>query len=326
MCFRCVKEFSVFERDADTPNANVPRLLSKTGLFTDTRNLVPQSGLTEYDVNSPLWSDGASKRRFVALPDGQFINFRNDNYWDLPNRSVLVKHFELPSSATTWRRIETRVLVKSNDKWSAFTYVWNEAQTDAELVVEGTSNEYEVWNADENILRTQRWVVPSQNQCFQCHTQNSNIALGLSTLQLNKDDQLNRLNDLQLLKGFDPSTIPTLDKLVNPRDTKLDLALRARSYLHSQCFHCHMPQGTTPANIDLRYSAATEDLFRAPLLGSGGITDPLIIKPGVPNESILFQRFLRGSASGAMPPLGVEMTDQHGADLLKQWIESLNRK
>lgn len=312
------------KKDDATQNPDIPQNLSQTGLFKDTKNLIPQSGLTEYDVNSPLWSDGASKRRFAALPNGEYMNFQKNSYWELPNKTVLVKHFELPKTATANQKVETRVMIKSNDKWSAFTYVWNDEQTDAKLNLTGVTKNYNVWDATQGQVVHQRWSVPTQNQCFQCHTQNANMALGISTHQLNKDDQLNRLNDLELLKGFDSVEVITLPKLANPYDTKLDLASRAKSYLHTQCFHCHMPQGPTPASIDLRYTSLTEDLYRAPSLGNGGIEDSLIIKPGLPDESILYHRFLRKNASIAMPPLGVQIVDKRGADLLKLWIESLN--
>ena len=54
-----------------------PRLLSQTGLFTDTARHVPDPGLIPYDVNAPLLSDGAAKNpRFMALPGG-----RRSNRW-----------------------------------------------------------------------------------------------------------------------------------------------------------------------------------------------------------------------------------------------------
>jgi uncharacterized repeat protein (TIGR03806 family) len=312
------------EKDSAVQAPKIPRLLSQTGLFKETINLIPQSGLTEYEVNSPLWSDGAIKRRFVALPNGQHLNFKTDTYWELPNKTVLVKHFELAKSASINQRVETRVLIKANDTWSAFTYIWNEDQRDAELSLNGASKNYQVWDSVKGETTTQTWSVPSQNQCFQCHTQNANVSLGISTPQLNKDDQLKDLNDLELLKGFDPKTISALPKMANPYDSNLGLEVRAKSYLHTQCFHCHMPGGPTPASIDLRYTSKTEDLFKAPSLGNGGIEDPWIIRPGNAEESLLYHRFLRMNPSSAMPPLGVLRVDTRGAELIKMWIESLS--
>ena len=45
-----------------------PPLLSQTGAFQNTSTLTPGGRLIPYTVNSPLWSDGAVKRRWLALP------------------------------------------------------------------------------------------------------------------------------------------------------------------------------------------------------------------------------------------------------------------
>ncbi len=45
-----------------------PRKLSETGLFRSVRGHEMQPGLIPYSVNSPLWSDGAFKARWIALP------------------------------------------------------------------------------------------------------------------------------------------------------------------------------------------------------------------------------------------------------------------
>jgi len=50
-----------------------PRLLSQTGVFASLADLRPSPGLIPYDVNAPLWSDGAVKRRWVALPPGSRV-------------------------------------------------------------------------------------------------------------------------------------------------------------------------------------------------------------------------------------------------------------
>ena len=44
-------------------NNNLPTQLSDTGIFTDLTDLTPASGLVEYDLNQPFWSDGTLKRR-----------------------------------------------------------------------------------------------------------------------------------------------------------------------------------------------------------------------------------------------------------------------
>ena len=54
---------------AEAPATALPAKLSETGCF-DTDNLTAAvSGVIPYSVNSPLWSDGAEKQRWFALPD-----------------------------------------------------------------------------------------------------------------------------------------------------------------------------------------------------------------------------------------------------------------
>ena len=48
--------------------SSVPARLSETGLFSDVASLTPAAGVVPYEVNVPFWSDGALKRRWMALP------------------------------------------------------------------------------------------------------------------------------------------------------------------------------------------------------------------------------------------------------------------
>lgn len=57
-----------------TAEESLPTTLSATGVFTD-RNLTPRAGIVAYGLNSTIWADGATVRRWVALPDGRKIGF-----------------------------------------------------------------------------------------------------------------------------------------------------------------------------------------------------------------------------------------------------------
>ena len=48
------------------PTPAFPKLLSQTGLFTDTARHQVDPALIPYDVNAPLWSDNAKKQRFIG--------------------------------------------------------------------------------------------------------------------------------------------------------------------------------------------------------------------------------------------------------------------
>src|SRR5262245_55279930 len=61
-------------------DGHLPRLLSQTGAFKDTRSLAPDASLIPYDLNVSFWSDGASKTRFVSLPHAK-IHFAAAGEW-----------------------------------------------------------------------------------------------------------------------------------------------------------------------------------------------------------------------------------------------------
>src|SRR4051794_34292848 len=63
---------SRLELDLATVGAGTfPATLSRAGAFRDLTGLEPALGLVAYEINSPFWSDGAEKRRWIALPRGR---------------------------------------------------------------------------------------------------------------------------------------------------------------------------------------------------------------------------------------------------------------
>src|SRR4029079_8236254 len=84
------------ERAPETMQATpFPTKLSETGLFTDTKTNTPDPALIPYSVNSPLWSDGAAKERFIALPGDSTIEVTPTRGWKFADGAVLVKTFSL---------------------------------------------------------------------------------------------------------------------------------------------------------------------------------------------------------------------------------------
>src|SRR5579863_6301612 len=75
-------------------DGKIPPLLSQTGAFSDTRHLIPAGTLVPYDLVVAFWSDGASKSRWIAVPD-QKIKFSATGVWVFPAGTVFVKNFEL---------------------------------------------------------------------------------------------------------------------------------------------------------------------------------------------------------------------------------------
>jgi glucose/arabinose dehydrogenase len=131
---------------------NVPHQLSATGcLNTSSPGAPPLLSLIPYRPNAAFWSDGASKERWIGLPNGRRIVVQANGDWDLPDGTVLVKHFRIGN-----RLIETRLFMRHPDGvWAGYTYQWNQAQTDAMRVTGGGSvtvgNQIWTFRAKDNV-------------------------------------------------------------------------------------------------------------------------------------------------------------------------------
>jgi glucose/arabinose dehydrogenase len=168
---------------ADTASG-FPRRLSETGLFESVAENRVQPGLVPYTVNAPLWSDGASKERFIGLPGESRIDFKADNGWDCPNGTVIVKTFSLPVAGKN-RRIETRLMTRQDGEWAGYSYAWNEEQSDATLVEAGGLDRAFVIDQGQTSKKKQTWHFPSRAECMVCHSRAANWLLGVSTAQIN---------------------------------------------------------------------------------------------------------------------------------------------
>ncbi|HWU87257.1 MAG TPA: PQQ-dependent sugar dehydrogenase, partial [Kofleriaceae bacterium] len=156
------------------PRDEFPLLLSETGCVDPKHPTRPAAGVIPYDVNTPLWSDGADKERWLAIPDGTTIAIGDDGDWDLPIGSVTMKTFSVRG-----KRIETRLFMRHEDGgWGGYTYEWNDGGTDATLLAGAKARPLDGGAA---------WGYPSRNQCLQCHSRAAGGTLGLETAQLNRE-------------------------------------------------------------------------------------------------------------------------------------------
>ena len=303
-----------------------PTKLSDTGCVNPADPKQPAAGLIPYTVNAPFWSDGATKERWIGLPDSASIAVGGapDLDWSFPNRTVLMKNFRVGN-----KLIETRLFMRHpNGNWGGFTYEWNAQQTDATLLTGG---------AVRDIGGSQQWIFPSEAQCLECHTSVAGRSLGLETRQLNRNlvysqtgrnaNELFTLNHIATLTPTipDPAAEPAMP---DPADTTAPLVQRARAYLHTNCSQCHRAGGPTPSNIDLRYTAAlaiaeTKTCNISPQSGDVGLgASARLIVPGNAGNSILVNRMNRRDANG-MPRLGSNQVDATGVTLITQWINGM---
>lgn len=300
----------------EVPSA-FPTLLSQTGCVEPSDPREPVAAMARFVPTAELHSDGAEKMRAFAIPDGTAIAVDANGDFTLPVGSVLLKHFGFAG-----RLHETRLLMRTDDGYHGYSYRWNDAQTDAELLPTERT---------ELLPNAVRWSYPSRSDCFRCHTEAAGVTLGLEAAQLD-DATLAHL----LEQGYFDRRITSVasirgdrrDALVDPFGDA-DVAARARSYLHANCSFCHRPGGPGRGDIDLR----TETAFGATRLcntqpNEGRIWDvgvwdeQRLIVPGVPSHSILY---LRMNTLGyfRMPPLGTDVVHAEATSLIADWIESI---
>jgi len=100
------------------------------------------------------------------------------------------------------RWIETRLLTKQEGEWAGYSYIWNEDQTDAELVgVKGLDKTFARPRsnpAGQPQVYLQTWHYPSRAECMACHSRAANYVLGLTEVQMNKTHDYGAVSDNQL--------------------------------------------------------------------------------------------------------------------------------
>jgi len=317
-------------------DGELPEQLSETGLFTNLSSLTPAAGLIEYRINQPFWSDGATKRRWIGIPDGERIDFSGTGPWGFPTGTVIVKHFELAlteGEPDSRRRLETRVLINtSTDGWRGFTYRWNSQESDADLLSGRASELITVETADGP--REQRYDYPGPADCLRCHTQPAGFVLGVKTRQLNRDarfaatnvtdNQLRALNHIELF-DTDIGSADDYDAFPDLANAGAALTTRVRSYLDINCAQCHRPGGPAPTDLDLRFDTAADAMNAVgapPQHGDLGASDAAIIIPGDRQRSVLWLR-MQTLDQERMPPLSSHLADQAGLEVVGEWIDSL---
>ncbi|CAM4262235.1 PQQ-dependent sugar dehydrogenase [Zobellia nedashkovskayae] len=321
-----------------------PKLLSSLNVFSDMQSLTTVDGIIPYDVNSPLWSDGAEKQRWIALPnDGvhdsamEQIGFQKEENWSFPSGTVVIKQFNLPVDENDDSKIiklETRFLIftEDNDAY-AVTYKWNDEQTDAFLIGidESVSQKYEVKKSDGSIIE-QTWDFPTRDQCIQCHNSVAGYSLGLKTRQLNKNltypstgitsNQLETWGHLNMFTN-DISSHTKLPASAHINSDKASDVMKVRSYMDANCAYCHRPNGVEGA-FDARAMTALYDqsLINADVESHASIAGGKIIIPNNALNSVLYLRDASNS-SDRMPPIGRNMLDEDYLQTLIGWIDGL---
>lgn len=313
-----------------------PQRLSEWHLFKDASPaLQPNEGVLPYDLNTPLFSDYASKYRFVWMPPGTSAQYHEDAPFEFPVGSVLAKTFAFPTAGQANETlVETRLLVRTRTQWMPLSYIWNEAQTDAtlELVPDPVKVK---WTSSSGKAHDFTYVIPNANECHECHDNNKTLLpIGPKARNLNKDyayadgieNQLDRWAHAGYLSGLPAENArPRAAKWDDPHTGSLDD--RARAYLDNNCAHCHQPGGQAGyTGVDLRLTQRAIDqqgLCKVP--NSAGFVGArrYDLVPGRPDDSILIFRLESTAPKISMPQLSRDVVHEEGVQLLRAWIASL---
>jgi uncharacterized repeat protein (TIGR03806 family) len=313
-------------RSNPDPNLPIfPTRLSDTGCTSLSTDDAQSANLLPYFVTYPFWSDGVSKSRYVALPTPGVIAFEDAKPPTFPVGTIIVKNFYLQGSSARPFPIETRLIHREAAYWSAFSYRWNADGTDADLVTSPTQITL------NHQGRSFDWQLLDRTQCDKCHVQEQGYALGLSLNQLSRmvdypegqREQVGAWIDAGYAQqsGTAPPSFPMPIEQPNPAE----LEQQVRVYLDVNCASCHQPNGPGDAELDLRLGTNFSDMGLCNVQSDRDLVDTpdgYLLKPGSPDESVLYQRLNRRDEQ-QMPPLGSTQIDQIGVGLVQAWILSL---
>lgn len=322
MAARATAPAAVRVNDAAVAGDTMPRTLSEFGFFADGARQHPAARVQPYALNTPLWSDGAEKLRFIYLPQGTRLEADGEGLLRFPVGSAIIKTFAFGEGEAR-RLIETRVLLHRANGWVALPYRWNAEQTDATLALAGGRLDL-VTPAGEALS----YAIPNKNQCKNCHSKDGQvIPIGPKARNL-AADWLGGMRD----KGWLAGDISHGDRLPDWRTrTSGPAEPLARAYLDVNCAHCHQPGGAASnSGLDLRWEQSDPHaigIMKRPVAaGRGAGGHDFSILPGEPDKSILLYRMDSAEPGIAMPELGKARVDRDGVAAVRRWISEMRRQ
>lgn len=310
--------------------------LSSYRLFAS--DVDPTSGPSDtgmpYDLNTALFTDYASKYRFVFMPCDSAATYVADESFVFPIGTAITKTFAMPANTAARgieneTLIETRLLIKRETGWVALPYVWLADGSDAVLNTDGEAMPMSVTHngTDHNFT----YAVPSQLECAGCHTlADALVPIGPKARNLNgvfdyglgPENQLSHWQAARQLEGLpsDLNTIDTMPVFTDATDpaSLADEAERnryAKAYLDINCAHCHRPEGSYGNRAP--YLEYWRSIDTAVTADNHGICRTIL--PGDASASgmhIMMQL-------GLMPKIGTSLVHEEGLALLDHWIDNM---
>ncbi len=301
--------------------AGEPTELRCTGLYSDWAAKTVAAANRQYDPGLHLWSDGASKTRWVYLPPGTQIDTSNMDEWQFPKGTKIWKEFALGGT-----RIETRLIWKQpSGSWYLTTYRWS---------ADGTTSTQELTGGATNVAGTS-YEIPAQTHCYDCHGGRADIALGFEAVALSSP-QASGVT-MATLTAEDRLTAPPAKPLTIPGDAATAAAL---GYLHMNCgTSCHNRDTgeAGSSSLFMRLDVATlasPQTTDAYTTGVGanayfsipGVAQPLVFAPCSAGSSSAYYRMdhrdgVDGGLGGTqMPPIITHQVDTAGMAQIAAWL------
>ncbi len=294
-------------------SAKFPRKLSETGVYSDVKKQSPADGVVPFHINGEMWHDGATAKRWVAVPGQETIEAKTGPFSKVPDGTVLAKTIERDG-----RKLETQILHFENLAWQGYSYRWNKDQTDAALV--------DAAGITEDI-DGKPWTFHSRTDCVRCHNIGSDFRLAFHPGQLNRDGQLERFQEMGLINEVFVEKAEK-EPAAQYDDKSAPIETRARTWLSANCAHCHRNRGggSVTMKMDLETVLDKMDVIDdAPVKGGFGMDAPYLIAPGQAENSVVYYRSVT-TGVGHMPMIGARTVDPKGEALLYEWITSMKPK
>jgi len=283
---------------------NCPNL-SDYNLFQDSTDPTtnPNAGGVIFDLTTPLFTDYATKYRFVFVPEGETISYNENEIFSFPVGSVIVKTFAMPVDTSVRDGdevvIETRLLIHRENGWVARPYYWDPVSNATDAVLSISSKTYTATTTHDGTSRTFDYIVPSQAACLSCHAVQSvglpkiTLPIGPKARFLNKDydytsgsalvqtenqteNQLTYWANNGLLSGLPALTSVAVTPSYTDADeaalvnmSQADIKDAAEAYLDINCAHCHRA-GLSISEIQLGDGSYLADSYRG-AAGSTGL-------------------------------------------------------
>ena len=306
----------------------------------DIKNQIPSLNVIPYEPASSLFTDYASKKRFMWMPSGVKATYVADNkILDFPVGTVFIKTFYYTTiqPGNTTKLIETRLMVRKSDGWKFYEYLWNDEQTDANLVagadfLNGSSKTITFKKPNGEDITTD-YRIPSDGECFACHKINEIATpIGVKPQNLNHNIAYNGVSKKILQKlveqGYLDSYPSSIVSTVDYTDASQPLDLRVRSYIDINCAHCHQDQARCYYRpIRFPFSQTNVDSNIGICLDADepiNLSIQKVILPGNYYNSVLHYRISTNVENQRMPLLGRTIVHDEGVALIEQWINTLH--